>query len=73
VARRLRVVGDPQIAEAVRGGALGTTLAAELGRVEHEAIRPLGQARLAQRAHRHSGRSYDADARFCRRPAGAVV
>ena len=48
VARRLRIVADPQIAEAVRGGALGATLAAELGRAEHETIRPLILARLAR-------------------------
>lgn len=48
VARRLRVVEDPQIEEAVRSGALGATVGAELARAENAALRPVVLERVAQ-------------------------
>jgi len=48
VARRLRIVSDPQLEEAVRAGGLGATVAAELGREENAALRPLALERVAR-------------------------
>ncbi len=48
VARRLRIVADPQLEEAVRTGGLGATVAAELGRDENAALRPLALQRVAR-------------------------
>ena len=48
VARRLRIVADPQLEEAVRAGGLGATVAAELGREENVALRALLLERVAR-------------------------
>ncbi len=51
VARRLRIVADPQLEEAVRAGDLGATVAAELGREENVALRALVLQRVARGEH----------------------
>jgi len=51
VARRLRIVADPQLEEAVRAGGLGATVAAELGREENVALRALVLQRVARGEH----------------------
>jgi len=48
VARRLRIVADPQLEEAVRTGGLGATVAAELGREDNAALRALVLQRVAR-------------------------
>ncbi len=51
VARRLRIVADPQLEDAVRTGDLGATVAAELGREENAALRALVLQRVARGEH----------------------
>ncbi len=51
VARRLRIVADPQLEEAVRTGNLGATVAAELGREENAGLRALVLQRVARGEH----------------------